>query len=226
MNDQMMRAESINVANVPEVIAVLPLGHVISDKGEFDVDTESFQAINAQIAKRGVDLVIDYEHQTLKGGQAPAAGWVKELMLKDGQIQARVKWTPPATNYLRNKEYRYLSPVVTVRKSDGKVTGLHSLALTNAPAIEGMTPLVNSEKFTNDYQPGLKKMEFDDEMIRFCESIGVSKQDLLKYGPRADPYHMSLSAEFQSTKPDDSTQIICKQLGISESDLIQYGQQK
>ena len=38
--------------------------------------------------------------------------------------------------------------------------------------------------------------------------------------------HMSLSAEFQSTKPDDSTQIICKQLGISESDLIQYGQQK
>ena len=28
------------------------------------------------IAKRGVDLVVDYEHQTLKGCEAPAAGWL------------------------------------------------------------------------------------------------------------------------------------------------------
>ena len=96
-----------------------------------------------QIAERGVDLVVDYEHQTLTGDRAPAAGWVKELFAEDGHIKARVEWTLPAKQYLENKEYRYLSPVITVRKSDNKATGLHSLALTNTPGLAGMTPIVN-----------------------------------------------------------------------------------
>lgn len=51
--------------------SVLPIGHVVSSKGEFDVDDESYKAMKAQIAKRGVDLVVDYEHQTLKGARHP-----------------------------------------------------------------------------------------------------------------------------------------------------------
>lgn len=119
----------------------------MSQKGEFDVDEESLAAMKEQIAQRGVDLVVDYEHQTLTGERAPAAGWVKELFAEDGHIKARVEWTIPAKQYLENKEYRYLSPVITVRKSDNKATGLHSLALTNTPAIAGMTPIVNSSTF-------------------------------------------------------------------------------
>lgn len=151
-----LKGGDVEVAGAPEIISVLPLGHVVSQKGEFDVDEESFREMKAQIAQRGVDLVIDYEHQTLKGVQAPAAGWVKELVLKDGHIQARVEWTPAATEYLQNREYRYLSPVVTVRKVDSLATGLHSLALTNTPAIEGMTPIVNSQ----NYEGGQNNMEF------------------------------------------------------------------
>ena len=120
---------------------------LVSQKGEFDVDEESLAAMKEQIAQRGVDLVVDYEHQTLTGERAPAAGWVKELFAEDGHIKARVEWTIPAKQYLENKEYRYLSPVITVRKSDNKATGLHSLALTNTPAIAGMTPIVNSSTF-------------------------------------------------------------------------------
>ena len=78
----MLKAGDVEVTGAPEIIPVLPLGHVVSQKGEFDVDEESFRAMKAQIAQRGVDLVVDYEHQTLKGVQAPAAGWVKELLLK------------------------------------------------------------------------------------------------------------------------------------------------
>ncbi len=135
------------VEGVPEVISVLPIGHVVSSKGEFNVDEESLREMKAQIAQRGVDLVVDYEHQTLKGVQAPAAGWVKELKLEDGQIKALVEWTTQAKEYLKNREYRYISPVINVRKTDNKATGLHSLALTNTPAIEGMTPIVNSTTF-------------------------------------------------------------------------------
>ncbi len=142
-----LKGGGVELTGVPETITVLPLGHVVSSKGEFNVDEGSFQAMKAQIAQRGVDLVVDYEHQTLKGVEAPAAGWVKELKLEGGSIVAVVEWTPRGAEYLKNKEYRYLSPVVNVRKTDGKAIGLHSLALTNTPAIENMTPIVNSDNF-------------------------------------------------------------------------------
>lgn len=152
-----LKGGSVDVSGAPEVISVLPLGHVVSSKGEFDVDAESLESMKREIAKRGVDLVVDYEHQTLKGTQAPAAGWVKELFLKDGSIRARVEWTPTAAEYLKNKEYRYLSPVITVRKSDGKAMGLHSIALTNTPAIEGMSPIVNSDSYQEGGQNNMNE---------------------------------------------------------------------
>lgn len=142
-----LKGDNVELTGAPETISVLPLGHVVSSKGEFDVDEESFRAMKAQIAQRGVDLVVDYEHQTLKGVEAPAAGWVKELKLEDGFIKALVEWTSRGAEYLKNREYRYLSPVVNVRKADSKATGLHSLALTNTPAIVGMTAIVNSDNF-------------------------------------------------------------------------------
>lgn len=138
-----LKGVEIEIGKAPEIIPVLPMGHVVSSKGEFDVDGESFAAMKAKIKRHGVDLVVDYEHQTLGGNQAPAAGWVKELILDDGYIKAKVEWTPRAKEYLENREYRYVSPVILVRKTDNKAMELHSIALTNTPAIEGMTPLVN-----------------------------------------------------------------------------------
>lgn len=91
-----------------------------------------------------LDLVIDYEHQTLSDVQAPAGGWIKELYKGEDAIIAKVEWTAKAAEYLKNKEYRYLSPVVLVRKRDQKATAIHSVALTNTPAIDGMFALVNS----------------------------------------------------------------------------------
>lgn len=159
--------KGVDLEGVPEIISVLPLGHVVSSKGEFDVDEESLAAMKAQIAQRGVDVVVDYEHQTLKGVQAPAAGWVKELKIEDGYIKALVEWTSQAAEYLANKEYRYLSPVITVRK-DRKVNGLHSLALTNTPAIEGMAPIVNSSTF----EGGQEHMEI---MQKIAQLLGLGE---------------------------------------------------
>lgn len=144
-----LKGGEVEVRGVPEVIRILPLGHVTSQKGEFDVDEESLRLMKAEIARHGVDVVIDYEHQTLDGVQAPAAGWVKGLSIQDGHIVAKVEWTNRAAEYLKNREYRYLSPVITVRKSDGKATGLHSLALTNTPAIDHMDPIVNSSTYND-----------------------------------------------------------------------------
>lgn len=136
-------SESAELIKAPVEIKLLPLGEVHSQKGDFIVDGESFDLIQRQFKERALDLVIDYEHQTLKDVQAPAAGWVKELTKGKDAILAKVEWTPKAKEYLANKEYRYLSPVVLVRKNDKKAVALHSAALTNTPAIDGMFAIVN-----------------------------------------------------------------------------------
>lgn len=134
----------------PNEVKILPIGKVSSEKGEFFVDEESFKSMKAEMERRGIDIVIDYEHQTLDNVQAPAGGWVKELAYTPEAIIAKVEWTPKAKEYLKNKEYRYLSPVVLTRKKDGKAVVLHSLALTNTPAINGMFAIVNSVDFDTD----------------------------------------------------------------------------
>lgn len=136
--------QGVELTGVPTEIKILPLGIVHSQKGDFNVDDESFELIRKQFKERKLDLVIDYEHQTLADVQAPAGGWIKDLYKGEDAILAKVEWTPKAAEYLKNREYRYLSPVVLVRKRDQKATAIHSVALTNTPAIDGMFALVNS----------------------------------------------------------------------------------
>lgn len=141
---QIMILTDGDLGGCPDRIKILPVGRINSEKGDFVVDEESYNAMKAEMQRRGIDIVIDYEHQTLKDVQAPAGGWVKDLAYTPDAIEAKVEWTPKAQEYLKNKEYRYLSPVVLTRKSDNKAVALHSLALTNTPAINGMFAIVNS----------------------------------------------------------------------------------
>lgn len=136
--------QGIELSGIPTEIKILPFGKVHSQKGDFIVDDESFELIRKQFKDRKLDLVIDYEHQTLADVQAPAGGWIKDLYKGDDAITAKVEWTPRAAEYLKNREYRYLSPVVLVRKRDQKATAIHSVALTNTPAIDGMFAIVNT----------------------------------------------------------------------------------
>lgn len=173
--------EAVSVDGVPEEVKLLPLGHVHSQKGDFLVDGESAELIRKQFKSRKVDLVIDYEHQTLKDVQAPAGGWIEDVYKGEDAIIAKVRWTDKAKEYLKNLEYRYLSPVVITRKSDRKAIALHSAALTNTPAIDGMFALVNSidmddfEEDEEDAQMELKKIA---ELLGLPES--ATQEDIEK----------------------------------------------
>jgi len=96
----------------------------------------------ADFEARGVDLVIDYEHQSLKGDRAPAAGWIKHLEARADGLWARVEWTPQAREYLSRREYRYFSPVLRLNPETRKPTVLMQVGLTNVPAIKHLPPLV------------------------------------------------------------------------------------
>ncbi|MCL4514142.1 MAG: phage protease, partial [Firmicutes bacterium] len=136
--------EAQAIDGVPEMIQLLPAGTIRSQKGSFLVDGQAVQEILTNFDLKINDLVIDYEHQTLTGEVAPAAGWIKEMLDRgpDG-IWGKVEWTPKSREFLTNREYRYFSPVILVRKSDNRVIAIHSGALTNTPAIDGMEPIVN-----------------------------------------------------------------------------------
>jgi phage I-like protein len=147
-----LRSAELETGAAPTRILIAPWGDVESTRGEFFVDGQAVAATIEQFREHGTDIPIDFEHQTLGGsyaspdGLAPAAGWIKNLIgIESVGLMADVKWTELGLEHLQKKQYRYLSPVALIRKSDRRLVGLHSAALTNKPAIVGMEALVNRE---------------------------------------------------------------------------------
>ena len=145
-----LRSANLAGTELPTRVLLTPWGEVESSNGSFVVDEESAKLALAAFSQQGTDLPIDYEHQTLGGeysspnGQAPAAGWGKQLVAEPGVgLLVQIEWTEPARRQLAARQYRYLSPVAVIRKADRKLVALHSAALTNKPAIVGMQPIVN-----------------------------------------------------------------------------------
>jgi len=130
--------------DLPEWICILPLGTVeLVDRREpLEVDLAALKTVAESFLQRGVDVVVDYEHQSLQGGRAPAAGWIKELAIREDGLWGRVEWTQQAQEHLRRREYRYFSPVLKLAPETRRPQALMQVALTNVPAIKGLPPLV------------------------------------------------------------------------------------
>jgi len=118
---------------------------------EFEFNDSDADNIIAEFARRGKELVIDYEHQTTSGQKAPAAGWVKELKKTDqGLVAVMNYWTDTAKEHLEKGEYRYMSPVLKGSRSMKNWTILHSIALTNHPALHKYEALIASDESAVD----------------------------------------------------------------------------
>jgi phage I-like protein len=129
-------------AKPPEWIKILPVGQVNlgDNRPPFFTELESLVNAAEYWQERNIDMVIDYEHQTMTGTEAPAAGWIKELDAREDGLWARVDWTPNAYDRIMNREYRYISPVIEL-DDKRNFTGLLNVALTNYPAINDLNPL-------------------------------------------------------------------------------------
>lgn len=147
-----LRSFDIGGDEVPSVVLVSPAGEVRTSGGVYVCDQVSAQAVMEAFRAHGVDIPIDFEHQTVGGefaradGKAPAAGWIKGLKYTEGVgLEAEVEWTEEGRRDLVARSYRYLSPVALIAADDRRMYALHSVALTNKPAIAGMRAVVNSE---------------------------------------------------------------------------------
>jgi phage I-like protein len=134
---------------------LLPVGPFKARDGRpFDVASGHWQ-LDGQIAAAlidrakalGQDILIDYDHQTLKtdqnGQPAPAAGWYNsdEIAWREGQgLFIKPRWTERAAALVAAKEYRFLSAVFPY-DAQGRPLELRMTAITNDPGVVGMQAL-------------------------------------------------------------------------------------
>ena len=131
----------------------------------------------AELNARPVQLMVDYEHQTLyaaeNGRPNPAAGWLSGFEWVEGKgLFATVRWTAAAKEMISGGEYRYLSPVFQYLES-GEIISLLPPALTNTPALDDLDPvaLAAASKLFNP-QPK-KEVEMNAAMKKMLALLGL-----------------------------------------------------
>lgn len=132
----------------PEWVQLMGVGALKAVDGRSWTNGSPEKVAAASMAA-GRDLVFDYEHQTdyapQNGQPAPAAGWIKELQVRDDGIWGRVEWTARAKQMIEAGEYRFVSPTFTFDKATKEVGQIVRAALTNAPAFQSLAALAKQE---------------------------------------------------------------------------------
>lgn len=105
------------------------------------------------------DLPIDINHATElkapKGEESPAAGWITGLRVTDQGIEAAVEWTPEGAEKVRNREYRFISPVFTYDKASRDIFQVTSGGLVNDPNL----PLALNARQSHDEDTSMTLLE-------------------------------------------------------------------
>lgn len=143
------------------------------------INNESGQVLAAKLnarAEAGQKLLFDYEHQTLltneNGQKAPASGRGQKFEWREGQgLFAQLKFTPVAKKHVDNGEYEFFSPVVMYDKATGQVLDLHSVALTNDPAVLGMQAVAALKQISN---PPAKDTTMNPILAAMLKALGLT----------------------------------------------------
>lgn len=136
--------------SLPTEFRIFKAGNNKSRKGTFLFSERSARSVMECAEDFEADYPIDFNHSmfsfslgdTAENGKA--AGWFKPAV-RDGELWATgVQWTELAADKLKKREYRYISPTFNC-KEEGEVSELLNVALTNIPALKGLSPLVASQ---------------------------------------------------------------------------------
>jgi len=131
-------------------------------EGPLVFDAEAAAAVMAAFRKRGVDIAIDLQHDSIsqaaraaRNDAADARGWCS-LEVRDGELWAvAVRWTPDGERRLREGTQRYISPVAFFDRESYRVTEIFNLALVSQPATHDAQPLVAARRLERGMDPKL-----------------------------------------------------------------------
>lgn len=116
------------------------------------LDGEAFNRLVEAFEKSGRDALVDFEHRSATTDDSRAAGWIKQLRVKDGLLQARIRFTPDGAAAVRDRALRYLSPAWDLGP-DNRPTALGSAGLTNVPYFTQLRPVLNKAGGADKPQP-------------------------------------------------------------------------
>lgn len=125
-------------APLPTEFLLFNAGQNDTEKGVFTFDALAAEMILSEYTKRGVDLMIDLEHDSLnkearalRSDAADARGWFGLSLHADGSLWgAGASWTPDGSARLIDKRQRYISPAFATT--------------TDAKGVERPSRLVNA----------------------------------------------------------------------------------
>lgn len=135
--------------------------------GRVEITRQLFSEMidNFEKNTRGIDVMIDYAHDS----DREAAGWVKNLEIREVQLSegtettepvfehqlwATVEWTPKGRKTLSDKEFAYLSADFDPDYRDNENPTLKfgavllGAGLTNRPVIKRMNPAIQLSEFS------------------------------------------------------------------------------
>ncbi len=148
------------------------------EDGSITLTAEQMARIVAYFAKKGEKIPLDSEHYLFELANRKQMDEAEVLRLFPGGVAAlgfgtlalagedlriKVKWTPTAYEFMREKIYNYFSPVIRgLEKGPLRIT---SVAMTNVPAINKLDALAARAE-TNQPATGGK-----DQMIKFNKAL-------------------------------------------------------
>jgi len=131
--------------SLPTDVRLFNAGKIETRKGTFFFTSDSSRQVMEESRAWGNEHSFDYEHAAMYGGPAPAAAWhgleARDTANGPELWATNVRWTPKATQMLKDREYRYTSPAFWTDE-DGQITGYINTALTNIPATRNMDALI------------------------------------------------------------------------------------
>jgi len=149
-------------APLPTEFRIFRVGVNETTEGPLVFDAEAAAAVMAAFRKRGVDIAIDLQHDSIsqaaraaRNDAADARGWCS-LEVRDGELWAvAVRWTPDGERRLREGTQRYISPVAFFDRESYRVTEIFNLALVSQPATHDAQPLVAARRLGMSMDPKL-----------------------------------------------------------------------
>ena len=197
---------AVSDGQAPEWVELIPQGPKVTgrDGRQWLFDEQAGMLVQSSFTGRAIDLPIDWEHATqhraTKGEDAPAAGWIKQLEIRDGGLWGLVAWTPRGANQVVNREYRFLSPVFDYESDSTRIVRLVSAGLTNKPNF--LLTALNQETLENSpvkLSPallaalGLPETATEEQAIAAttqlkttAQAMNAERPNLEQFVPRAD----------------------------------------
>jgi len=199
---------------VPDWVQLLPPGPDIIGADGRAWTLPDPTTLLSEFAARNKPLVVDWEHasehRAPQGLDAPAAGWITQLEIRDGEIWGNVEWTPKAAQQIADREYRFLSPVFTYQKAGKQIIALVSAGLTNQPNLS-MTALNSEARLVDDdilerlrYLLNLPTLATTEEIVAELDKLKahITAMPVDSAGNRVTLSILMDKAMNQSTQPD------------------------